>query len=73
MVMSFGRRTSRNSVSDGSIWPPSNLSTVGRGGGEELAQVGEELHGRRGVRLGDGPGEAAGGGAGQIGPRAASR
>ena len=48
-------------------------AVAGRGGGEELAQVGEELHGRRGVRLGDGPGEAAGGGAGQIGPRAASR
>ena len=44
---------------------------VGRGGGEEVAQVGEEPHGGRRVRFDDGPGEGAGDGARELGPRAA--
>jgi hypothetical protein len=45
--------------------------SVGRGGGEEVAQVGEEPHGRGSVRFDDGPGEGAGGGARESRPCAA--
>ncbi len=45
--------------------------SVGRDGGEEVAQVGEEPNGSRVVRFDDAPGEGAGGGPGELGPRPA--
>ena len=48
----------------------SRRQSVSRGADEEVAQVGEEPHGSRRVRFDDGPGQGAGRGAREGGPRA---